>query len=175
MFQQANVTKTYEIWDMMYKAISDANNLLANVDEFVTDPDKKKLYKAEGSFLRALSYFRLVQQYGPVVLKLEPSVGVERYFVRATKKDCVNQIIDDFRTAHAGLPDDEPAEGKLYKTVAAHFLAKALLYRCSEINDDWNSSYKTADLAEIITLTDEVIARHPLATNFSDIFRLHGA
>ena len=70
----SNVTKTYEIWDMMYKAISDANMLLANVDAAITDADKNKLYKAEGSFLRAFSYFRLVQQYGPVVLKLEPSI-----------------------------------------------------------------------------------------------------
>jgi hypothetical protein len=170
----SNVTKTYEIWDMMYKAISDANMLLANVDEAITDANKNKLFKAEGSFLRAFSYFRLVQQYGPVVLKLEPSIGVERYFVRATKEDCVNQIIEDFRTAYAGLPDAEPAEGKLYKDVAAHFLAKALLYRCSDINDDWNSSYKTNDLAEIITLTDEVIAHHPLATDFSDIFAYTG-
>ncbi|MFZ0280439.1 MAG: RagB/SusD family nutrient uptake outer membrane protein [Bacteroidales bacterium] len=170
----SNVTKTYEIWDMMYKAISDANVLLANVDAVITDANKNKLYKAEGSFLRALSYFRLVLQYGPVVLKLEPSIGVERYFVRATKEECVNQIIADFRTAYAGLPDTEASEGKLYKDVAAHFLAKALLYRCSEINDDWNSSYKTADLAEIITLTDEVIANHPLATDFSDIFAYTG-
>ena len=170
----SNVTKTYEIWDMMYKAISDANVLLANVDAVITDADKNKLYKAEASFLRAFSYFRLVQQYGPVVLKLKPSTGVERYFVRATKEECVNQIIADFRTAYAGLPDAEALEGKLYKDVAAHFLAKALLYRCSEINDDWNSSYKTADLAEIITLTDEVIAHHALATNFSDIFAYTG-
>jgi hypothetical protein len=165
-----NVTKTYEIWDMMYKAISDANMLLANVDAAITDANKNKLYKAEGSFLRAFSYFRLVQQYGPVVLKLEPSSGVERFFERATKEQCVNQIITDFRTAYAGLPDAEALEGKLYKDVAAHFLAKALLYRCSEINNDWNSSYKTADLAEIITLTDEVITRHAIAPNFSDIF-----
>jgi len=170
----SNVTKTYEIWDMMYKAISDANFLLANVDAVITDVDKNNLYKAGASFLRALSYFRLVQQYGPVVLKLKPSTGVERYYARATKEECVNQIIADFRTAYAGLPDAEASEGKLYKDVAAHFLAKALLYRCSEINDDWNSSYKTADLAEIITLADGVIAHHALATNFSDIFAFTG-
>jgi hypothetical protein len=166
----SNVTKTYEIWDMMYKAIGDANFLLANVDAVITDVDKNKLYTAEASFLRAFSYFRLVQQYGPVVLILQPSIGVERYFVRATKEECVNQIIADLRTAYAGLPVAEALEGKLYKDVAAHFLAKALLYRCSEINNDWNSSYKTADLAEIITLADEVIAHHQLATDFSDIF-----
>ena len=170
----SNVTKTYEIWDMMYKAISDANILLANVDAAIADQTKRDLYKAEASFLRAFSYFRLVQQYGPVVLKLQPSIGVDRYFIRATKEECVNQIIADFRTAYAGLPDAETLEGKLYKDVAAHFLAKALLYRCSDINDDWNSSYKTADLAEIITLADEVIAHHPLATNFSDLFAFTG-
>jgi hypothetical protein len=170
----SNVTKTYEIWDMMYKAISDANVLLANVDAAITDQTKKDLYKAEASFLRAFSYFRLVQQYGPVVLKLQPSVGVDRFFIRATKEECVNQIIADLRVAYEGLPVAEALEGKLYKDVAAHFLAKALLYRCSEINDDWNPSYKTADLAEIITLTDEVIAHHPLAANFSDLFAFTG-
>jgi len=170
----ANVTKTYEIWDMMYKAIADANMLLANVDAVITDAGKNSLFKAEASFLRAFSYFRLVQQYGPVVLTLEPTSGVERFFVRATKEECVNQIIADFRTAYAGLPATEPLEGKLYKDVAAHFLAKALLYRCSEINNDWNSSYKSADLAEVITLADEVTGRHPLAADFSDIFAYTG-
>lgn len=170
----SNVTKTYEIWDMMYKAISDANFLLANVDAVITDVEKSKLFTAEASFLRAISYFRLVQQYGAVVLKLEPSEGVDKFFVRATKEECVNQIIADLRTAYAGLPVAEAKEGKLYKDVAAHFLAKALLYRCSEINNDWNSSYKTADLAEIITLTDEVIAHHALAADYSDIFAFTG-
>lgn len=171
----SNVTKTYEIWDMMYKAISDANILLANVDAVVTDANKNKLYKAEASFLRGFSYLRLVQQYGPVVLKLTPSAGVERYFIRASKEECVNQVIADMRTAYAGLPDAETAEGKLYKDVAAHFLAKALLYRCSEINEDWNSSYKANDLAEIITLTDEVIGHHTLAPNYSDVFAFTGS
>jgi hypothetical protein len=166
----ANVTKTYEIWDMMYKAIADANYLLAHVDEVITDANLSTRFKAEASFLRAFSYFRLVQQYGGVVLKLTPSIGVDRYFVRASREDCVNQIIADFRVALEGLPETEAQEGKLYMDVARHYLAKALLYRCSEINDDWNASYKGADLAEIITLTDEVIANHPLATNFSDLF-----
>jgi starch-binding outer membrane protein, SusD/RagB family len=166
----SNITLMNEIWDNMYKAISDANLLLANVDEAVTDPVKNARFKAEASFLRAVSYFRLVQQYGGVPLKLVPSNGVERYFVRASKEDCVKQIIADLRTAYAGLPDAEAQEGMLYKDVAAHFLAKVLLYRVSEINNDWNSSYKTADLAEIITLADGVIAHHPLATDFSDLF-----
>ncbi len=165
-----NTTLTSDIWDNMYKAISVANLVLANVDEVVTDEAANTLYKAEASFARGWNYFNLVQQYGGVVLTLKPSEGVERYYTRASKEECVNQIIADFRTAYAGLPETESSEGKLYKDVAAHFLAKALLYRASEINSDWNSSYIAADLAECITLADEVIANHALAADFRDIF-----
>jgi hypothetical protein len=170
-----NTTLTSAIWDNMYKAISIANIVLANVDEAVTDQASNTLYKAEASFARAYSYFTLVQQYGGVVLKLVPSEVVERYFVRSTKEECMKQVIADFRVAYAGLPETEPAEGKLYKDVAAHFLAKALLYRSSEINNDWNSSYKTEDLKECITLADEVIGHHVLAPNFRDIFAFTGS
>jgi len=169
-----NTTLTSAIWDNMYKAISIANIVLANADAVVTDPAANTLCKAEASFARAFSYFKLVQQYGGVVLKLKPTVGVERFFVRSSKEECVNQIIADFRAAYAGLPAAESKKGKLYKDAAAHFLAKALLYRASEINNDWNSSYKTADIAECITLADEVIGHHTLAPNFRDIFAFTG-
>lgn len=170
-----NTTNAYDIWDNLYGHINLANIVLANVDDAVTDEAINRLYKAEASFFRAYSYFKLVQQYGGVPLKLEPANTVERYFVRASREECVNQVIADFRVAYQGLPDTEGEEGKLYKDVAAHFLAKALLYRASEINDDWNAATKTADLAEIVTLTNEVIANHQLAPNFMDLFAYTGA
>jgi hypothetical protein len=166
----SNTTPVEAIWDNMYKAISLANLVLANVDDALTNDADRQLYKAEASFARAFSYFKLVQQYGGVVLKLEPSNGVDRYFERSSREDCVNQIIEDLKVAYSGLPATEPAEGKLYKDVAAHFLAKALLYRTSEINDDWNSSFKDNDLVDIIKYCDEVIANHPLTSDFRDVF-----
>lgn len=166
----SNTTSAEAIWDNMYKTIDLANMVLSKVNDVVENAADATKFEAEASFVRAFSYMKLVEQYGGVVLKLDPSSGVERYFLRDTEEECVNQIIADYRVAYAGLPDDESAEGKLYKDVAAHFLAKALLYRVSELNDSWNSSYKTADLAEIITLTNEVIANHTLAPNFRDIF-----
>ena len=171
----SNTTPIEAIWDNMYKAISLANLVLARLDDVVTNPADQKLYEAEASFVRGYSYLKLVEQYGGVVLKLEPSEGVDRFFVRSSVEDCINQVIADFRTAYGGLPASEPAEGKLYKDVAAHFLAKALLYRISEINDAWNGSYKTADLAEIVNLTNEVISNHSLAADYRDIFAYTGS
>lgn len=167
----SNTTAIQAIWDNMYKTISLANLVLARLDNgVVPNSSDQELYRAEASFVRGYSYLKLVEQYGGVVLKLEPSEGVDRYFVRSSVEDCINQVIADFRTAYNGLPVNESAEGTLYKSVGAHFLAKALLYRVSEINDSWNASYKTNDLAEIITLTNEVISKHNLAPDFKDIF-----
>jgi hypothetical protein len=166
----SNTTPMNDVWDQMYKTINLANLVIEKTDKVVTNEANKTLYKAEASFVRAYSYFYLVQQYGGVVLKLQPSEQVERYFVRSSREDCVTQIIEDFRVAYAGLPSSTTQIGRLYKDVAAHFLAKALLYRVSEINDDWNSAYKASDLTEIITLCDEVISKHSLADNFSDLF-----
>lgn len=171
----SNTTKPENAWDHKYKAISLANLIIANVEKAVEDQSLKTKLKAEASFSRAFSYMFLVEQYGGVPLKLEPSEGVDKFFIRTSKEECVNQIIADFRLAYDGLPDKEPAEGKLYKDVAAHFLAKALLYRTSEINDDWNSSYKSGDLSEIIQLADNVISHHSLAADFKDIFAFTGS
>ena len=56
------------------------------------------------------------------------------------------------------------------KDAAAHFLAKAYLLRASEINDEWNSATKEADLNEALRLAQEVISHRALATNFSDLW-----
>ncbi|HRG83335.1 MAG TPA: RagB/SusD family nutrient uptake outer membrane protein, partial [Chitinophagaceae bacterium] len=47
----------------------------------------------------------------------------------------------------------------------------AYLSRASEINDSWNSTTKATDLAAIGPLCDAVIASHPLAPNYGDLWR----
>jgi len=158
------------VWNNMYKAISIANLILDRIEKMQLDQQTYNLYKGEASFARAWAYFKLVQQYGGVVLKLTPSEKVERYFTRATKEECVNQIINDFEIAYKVLPQNPNAIGRVHKDAAAHFLAKALLYRVSEINDDWNSNYKNKDLNRIINLCDSIIANRTLASDYKDLW-----
>lgn len=50
-------------------------------------------------------------------------------------------------------------------------MAKALLFRSSERNDSWNSSYKDSDLQEAIDASTYAInARGPLTNNYSDLY-----
>lgn len=167
--QTANVQ-----WDTLYTGIGDANLLIKNATASASTSDAiKKISLGEGYFFRAYNYLRLVSQYGAVPLKTEPSTGVELEFTRATPEDVYKQIIDDFKQAYDLLPNTG-APAKVTKDAAAHYLAKAYLFRASEINDSWNSATKAADLAAIVPLCDEVISHHPLTANYADLWKYTG-
>ena len=70
------------------------------------------------------------------------------------------------------LPKDKwRGNGTWTKYTAAHFLAKALLYRQSERCASWASKYdKATDLNRAISLCDEVIAACPLASDYWDLY-----
>ena len=165
-----NYPSPAHLWDQMYYGINSANTIIANQGVFTTDDLKNKCV-GEAYFLRGYNYLRLVMQYGGVVLKLTPSTSVERYFERSSVEACVDSLVTDLQNAYDMLPEDEfRGKGTFTKPAAAHFLAKALLFRCSERNDDWNSSYKDQDLTKIITLCDYVIGERPLASDFNDLW-----
>jgi starch-binding outer membrane protein, SusD/RagB family len=161
-------------WDNLYTGIGDANLLIQNATASASSADAiKKVALGEGYFFRAYCYLRLVSQYGGVPLKTEPSTKIEFEYTRATPEEVCKQIIEDFKQAYNLLPNTG-APAKITKDAAAHYLAKAYLFRTSEINDSWNSSTKAADLAAVIPLCDEVIARHPLTGNFANLWNYTG-
>lgn len=168
-----NVPTPQALWDQLYYGIASANSVIANAS-YVTDTNIRQLVTGEGRFLRGYNYYRLVSQYGGVVLRTEPSEGVVRSFTRSSEEECLALVIEDLQQAYELLPEtsDINRRGKLgwTKYTAAHFLAKALLLRASERNDSWNSQYKTADLERIVTLCDDVIAHRALASDYADLF-----
>lgn len=162
-------------WDNLYIGISYANLIIENATASTSTSDAiKKTALGEGYFFRAYNYLRLVSQYGAVPLKTASSTSVELEFTRAQPKEVFTQIIADFTKAY-DLLGNTGAPAKITKDAAAHFLAKAYLSRASEINDSWNSSTKAADLAAITPLCDAVIANHPLAPNFGDLWKYTAA
>lgn len=158
-------------WDNLYIGIGHANLIIENATASTSPADAiKKTALGEGYFLRAYNYLRLVSQYGAVPLKTTPSTTPDLEFTRAEPKDIFALIIDDLTKAY-GLLSNTGSPAKITKDAAGHYLAKAYLSRASEINDSWNSTTKAADLAAIVPLCDSVIANHPLAPNFGDLWR----
>jgi len=167
----ANTVTAEAQWDNLYLGVGHANLIIENATASASTADAiKKTALGEGYFLRAYNYLRLVSQFGAVPLKTKTSSSVELEFTRAEPKLVYDQIISDFNEAYK-LLGNTGAPAKITKDAAAHFLAKAYLSRASEINDSWNTATQAADLAAIIPLCDEVIANHPLAPNFADLWR----
>lgn len=166
-----NTVSSNAQWDNLYTGIGDANLIIQNASQSnSTSTDVRQTALGSGYFFRAYNYLRLVSQYGAVPLVLKPSTTVQLNFTRDSVKTIYSQIISDFRQAYNLLPEASSGTGKLTKDAAAHYLAKAYLFRASEINDSWNAATQTSDLDSVITLADMVISHHPLASNFADLW-----
>ncbi len=162
-------------WDNLYIGIGNANQLIESATAIASTNDAiKKTALGEGYFMRAYNYLKLVRQYGGVPLKLDVSNTVELEFTRATSEEVLSQIIADFTQAY-NLLGNTGGPNKITKDAAAHYLAKAYLTRASEINDTWNSSTKAADLQQVVSLSDDVISRHPLAANYVNLWDFKAA
>ena len=159
------------LWNEMYYGISTANLIISKADKIASEDDRNKAM-GEAYFLRGYNYYRLFAQHGGVVLQTEPAEGINQVYTRASEEETLNQIIADFENAYNMLPTTKwRGNGTWTKYTAAHFLAKALLYRQSERCSDFNSSYPAqADLQKAIALCDEVIAACPLAADYNDLY-----
>lgn len=161
-------------WDELYKGIGNANLLIENATKSTsTSTAIKSTALGEGYFIRAYLYLRLVSQYGAVPLQLDPLSTVKLEFTRSQPKDVYAQIIADLNKAKDLLPTTG-APAKITKNAALHFLAKAHLFRASEVNSAWNSTTLATDLSTAVTLCDQVIAGHPLAADFGAIWDYKG-
>ncbi|WP_443939360.1 RagB/SusD family nutrient uptake outer membrane protein [Pedobacter sp. MW01-1-1] len=159
------------VWDNMFENINSANIVIQNVPLYYTG-SAKNTRLGEGYFMRAFDYFKLVKQFGGVPMKLTPSETIQEEFTRSSAKEIYQQVITDFTEAYNLLPPTVTENGRITKGAAAHFLAKAYLFRASELNDSWNSDTKTADLQNAIKYADLVInsGNYVLANNFSDLW-----
>ena len=170
----SNTVGSNTLWDHLYTGINIANILIDRVEREVYTGANKNVVAGTGHFIRGFHYYHLVTQYGGVPLKLDPSNGVSFEFERASKADVFTQIEKDLLAAYDELPASASKTGEITKSAAAHFLAKAYLWRASEQNSDWNSSTQGSDLDNVIKYAQYVIDRHPLAANFKDLWDYTG-
>lgn len=160
------------LWNEMYYGIASCN-LIIDKAPMIEDETLRNWYLAHAYFLRGYNYYRLTAQYGHCVLQTEPAAGVIRSFDDTTPEQCWEQVISDLRTAYNLFPGEDERYGKgvtWCKSTAGHWLAKALLFRVSERNDSWNAKYKDDDIKEAIAACDYVISKHPLVTDYSDLY-----
>lgn len=160
------------IWNQLYYGIASCNTIIDGAEK-ISDEKVRNRCLAHAYFLRGYNYYRLTAQYGRPVLQLTPATGVVRNFTQATEEEAWAQVISDLRQAYQLFAGEEFTYGKgitWTKATAAHFLAKALLFRASERCDAFNASTKEADLKEAIEACNYAIGARTLAPNYSDLY-----
>ncbi|HKN56868.1 MAG TPA: RagB/SusD family nutrient uptake outer membrane protein, partial [Amycolatopsis sp.] len=117
-------------WTSFYRGINTSNAVIERAPAVTgMDPAVKAGRIAEAKFLRALSYFWLVQMYGPVPLPLTESQGASNQAHRSPVDSVYLQMVQDLREAIPNLPATQSQFGRATKGAAQHLLAKVLLTR----------------------------------------------
>jgi hypothetical protein len=88
------------LWSSAYQGIDRANELLANINKPVIDEIRRNNIKGQALFLRAYYYYLLVDLFGPVPLKLNPTTSpTDATLPRSLITDVYAQIITDMKAA----------------------------------------------------------------------------
>ena len=163
-----------DTWGDFYRAINTANTAIAQAPTVQMDSSLKAQRLAEARFLRALYYFDLVQMYGPVTLKLEPTTTASTQFTRAPVDSVYAAIIDDLKYAEATLPYVAKEYGRATKGAAQHLLAKVYLtwQRDADSAADETAKKQAGDFANAADYAQRVIksGQYALLPRFSDVF-----
>ncbi|MCZ2460527.1 MAG: RagB/SusD family nutrient uptake outer membrane protein [Chitinophagales bacterium] len=167
----ANNPQITSMWDQLYKAINDANIVIAKIDNLQnTQQSQKDNLKGQAYFTRALMYYYLVQYWSKpwnsqpdnaqmgVPLMLDPVINTSDFQdkPRGTVKEVYDQIDRDLQSAE-GLAITNTSPGK-----ATNYAATALRARIALIQGRWQDA---------ATLAGDVIPHYSLLPDVKSFFR----
>ena len=159
-------------WTDLYKGVSRSNIVLDNINGVAFEDEvKKNQTKAEMQFLRALSYFHLVVQFGdvPVVTKeLKTVEEIRAHTKRDPKSEAYNLIEEDLTAViNSSLPDLQTGNGvgRACKVAAHALLGKVLLHKAADTDF---SAERNANLTKAKAALTAAWEKKPFA-NLKDI------
>ena len=165
-------------WEGPWRAIYQANNVIANYEKVSTTPELLSTSGGQAHFLRAWGYYNLVRTYGELPLVLTP-IDVNARPDRAPVKDIYSAIVDDLKKAKSMLPlkfDNEP--GKVTKYAATALLADVYLTMAGwPIKETSNYALAAAEAQEVLsakafTLVDDYAEVFKTNNNSESVFAL---
>ena len=165
-FQQNEILpaneKNLEIWSSAYNIVYNVNSLLEGIDNSgQISPAIKDQLEGQAKFVRAFTYFYLVNLYGEVPLILSTSYQENALASRKTVEEVNQQIIADLNVAIELLPEDYPGGER---TFANKYAAMALLAREYLFKQEWDKAEALS--AEVIGLT----GKYELVEDLNQVF-----
>ncbi|MBL3656117.1 RagB/SusD family nutrient uptake outer membrane protein [Fulvivirga sediminis] len=153
------------LYSLCYQAIQRANTAIYYAD-ITEKTDMVDRYVAEVRFLRALSYFMLVQTYGGVPMVEDYYDGKELVFefAGASAEKIYSYIISEMEAVLPVLAVSNK-DGRVNSRAVQHYLALVYLTRAYE------SFAASDDFEKAATYADEAIAGQPLDIPFDQLWK----
>jgi len=122
-----NINRVAGFWNAFYLSIRNANIVIKNAPEGdAISPEDVDKYVSEARFLRALSYFHLVRNWGDIPLRTEENMeNVE--LAKSSKEEVYDFILADLLEAETNLPEEQELLGRPTKFAAKTLLADVYL------------------------------------------------
>lgn len=140
-------------WTDLYKIVAESNMAISRLNSVELTAVQETKIEAQARFFRALAYRTLAYLYGGVPISLEEIKQPKYDFVRATKKEVLEQCILDLTFAANNLPGITQAKnGEINALAASHLLAevyiangepKKAILAASRVIDDPNTDLMT--------------------------------
>lgn len=170
-YSPSNHTFHYR-WDPLYANVRRTNIFFSKIGEVKSDDGNiVPRLKGEAYFMRAWTYFYLVNMFGgvPIITK---AYGLNDDFevARSSYKDCIDFIVGQIDSAAMNLPESYKAEqiGRVTKGAALAFKARVLLYAASDLHNSAKNSEVSQGYSnpELLGYTDgDATARWTAAKN----------
>ena len=161
------------LWGDLYKEVNRCNAVISRADAIPNVYSKKSVRLGEAKFLRALSYFWLVQQWGDIPMPVTESLSGGLDAPKTLAKDVYAQIIADLNSSIILLPAKQTDDGRATQGAAKFLLAKVYLTRGWNFNNSLGGS--AADFTSSLKLCDELINSnlYPLESKWTNLFPDH--
>ena len=131
-------------WSDLYRFIYSSNSIIEGVSSSQTLTDSlASQWEGEAKFIRAWSYFYLVNLYGEVPIALSTDFEANSFLPRSPVTAVYDQIIQDLIEAKSLMSDDYPSPQRVR---ANSIVASALLSRVYLYAENWEASEAEASL-----------------------------
>jgi hypothetical protein len=165
------ISEVQDLWVYNYKNINRANTLISRAAAVETPGDYAAtidIRVAEAKFIRSLSFFYLVQQFGDIPMPLVETNSANKEVTRVPSAEVYAQIITDLTEAEAALPVSTSNYGRATKGAAQHLLARVYLTRGWNFNNALGGT--AADFTSAREYADKVIGAYPMVADYKDLF-----
>lgn len=153
-------------WQDCYETVNRANNVIAQVPAMGLDASVESALVGEAKFLRAYSYFNLVNVFGEIPLKTKPQTTSAAIHVGLSEISAVYAQIDaDLTDAAAGLTNTR--NGRANKAAAYALLAKSKVFQ-----QKYDEALQA--ISDFETLNSTLSPKYSLEPVYSDLFKSGG-